>query len=278
MFYPCGKIKAVAITIVGYVLSAALGLIAGSFANVVILRYNTGLTLGGRSRCLSCSHQLTWQELIPLVSYFIQRGHCHHCRSQISPQYPLVEAVTAAIFVLLFERFAAMPASLFFYWVVATLLIIIAVYDWHHKIIPNGLVATFLVLGLISPVVMGLNDWQLSEIVVWAAHVILTAGLFYFAFWSLWRYSDGRWIGLGDAKLAAGIGLLLGFAQGVTALLLAFWAGALVGLALIALSKSSLKWRPRGFKLQLKSELPFAPFLIFGVLLVLIFNLNVLPF
>ncbi|OHA57806.1 MAG: hypothetical protein A2114_00880 [Candidatus Vogelbacteria bacterium GWA1_51_14] len=267
-----------AITVIGYGLSALLGLVAGSFANVVILRYNTGMTLRGRSRCLSCSHQLTWPELIPVVSYFLQRGRCHNCQSQISPQYPLVEVITAAIFVLLFERFVMMPFSLLFYWVVATLLVIIAVYDWRHKIIPDGLVLGFIALGAIAPVITRLDDWQLSAVVVWWAHVILTALLFYFLFWALWRYSEGRWIGLGDAKLAAGLGLLLGFFQGVTALLVAFWAGALVGLALIALSKSNLPWRPRNLKLKFKSELPFAPFLIFGILLVLITNLNVVSF
>lgn len=262
----------------GYILSALLGLVAGSFANVVILRYNTGLTLGGRSHCLSCRHQLTWPELFPLASYLLQRGRCRHCQSQISPQYPIVETLITAIFVLLFDQFMFQPFSLVLYWVVAVLLVIIAVYDWRHQIIPDGLVMGFIILAALSPIITGLDDWLLSAVIVREAHVILTAGLFYFAFWALWHYSAGRWIGLGDAKLAAGIGLLLGLAYGLTALLVAFWTGAIVGLALIALSKSPWSIRVRGLKLKLQSEIPFAPFLIFGVLVVLIADFNVLPF
>lgn len=79
------------------IFTGLFGLIVGSFLNVVILRMNTGKTLGGRSMCLSCNKKLEWYELIPLVSFIIQRGRCTKCHSKISWQYPIVEAITAVL-------------------------------------------------------------------------------------------------------------------------------------------------------------------------------------
>src|ERR1700752_70221 len=81
------------------------GTIIGSFLNVVALRYNTGFSLGGRSRCFSCGKTLYWYKLIPLFSFLIQGGRCRKCHSQISIQYPLVEALTGLVFLGLFLKF-----------------------------------------------------------------------------------------------------------------------------------------------------------------------------
>jgi len=82
----------------------ALGAVIGSFLNVVIFRFNTSRSLSGRSACLYCGKELRWYELIPIVSFLLLRGRCASCKSRLSIQYPLVEFITAVIFVLVFYK------------------------------------------------------------------------------------------------------------------------------------------------------------------------------
>lgn len=266
--------------IIGYLFSALLGVVVGSFLNVVIYRYNTGRHLRGRSHCLTCSAILPWYDLIPLASFLALRGRCRECQAKISWQYPLIEFITGLVFTLIFYRVGLNIGPLLYYWVIAAVLIAIAGYDLRHKIIPNEMVYLFIGLSLVSSVIINLDYWLFLQIIVSFVHHILSGAIFYYLVWGLWKVSRGRWIGLGDAKLVLGIGLLLGFSEGVTAILVGVWAGAILGLAAIAASQ----WRQylpatwRHLRLNLKSEIAFAPFLILGTLATLIFNLNVLPF
>ena len=81
------------------------GIIIGSFLNVIILRYNTHKTFGGRSACMSCTKKLHWYELIPIFSFVGLKGRCQTCKTKISWQYPLVELATGVMFVLIFCKF-----------------------------------------------------------------------------------------------------------------------------------------------------------------------------
>lgn len=117
------------------------GTIVGSFLNVVVLRYNSSFSIYGRSGCPSCGKTLTWFELIPILSFFLQMGRCRVCGSRISLQYPLVEALTGVLFLFIFLK--GLPAAFTFYmFVISSLLVAILVYDIRHKIIPDGLVYT----------------------------------------------------------------------------------------------------------------------------------------
>lgn len=233
------------------------GLIVGSFLNVVIYRYGTGYSVLGRSGCLICGAPLRWFELVPLASFLIQAGRCRVCQGRISWQYPLVELATGLLFLGAFWRGAyLLTPRLFADWVSLSLLLVITVYDWRHKIIPDHFVYGFIVLALLRVVALG------PALLPAAAGL----GLFVF-FWLLWFASRGRWLGLGDAKLALGLGLFLGPAAALSATILAFWSGALVGLGLVGL---------KGY--NLKSEVPFAPFLILGALLVYLFQIDVIAF
>src|SRR5680860_1900327 len=91
-----------------------LGLIVGSFLNVVILRHNTGASLGGRSGCFSCGHNLTWYELVPVVSFLALRGRCNHCGCKISRQYPLVEILLVFYLFCQLGNFILILSPLFF--------------------------------------------------------------------------------------------------------------------------------------------------------------------
>jgi leader peptidase (prepilin peptidase)/N-methyltransferase len=251
-----------------------LGIVIGSFLNVVIFRLNTNKSFGGRSICLSCRNQICWHDIIPVFSFCFLGGRCRHCKTRLSWQYPIVEFITGIVFLLLFWKFyylfEIVPMTFAFTYgyfaAIFAILIIITFYDIRHKIIPDSLSLIFGLLSffsvfLFSDFILNLHVPSLNEF----SGILLSLP---FAF--LWFVSSGRWMGFGDAKLAIGIGLLLGFSKGLTAIMFAFWIGAIVGILLILLSKIK----------GMKSEMPFAPFLILGTLIVFIleitlFNLNV---
>lgn len=249
-----------------------LGIIIGSFLNVVIFRYNTHRSFGGRSGCMTCQKQLSWYELFPIFSFLVLKGRCKGCKTRISLQYPLVELITGIIFAGLFLKFQGIffldtvgfSVAYAYYAGIFSLLLVIAVYDLKHKIIPDILA---LVLGIVS--FLGLfffsnNIFNLH----WPSILELLSGiLIALPFALMWLLSKGKWMGLGDAKLAISFGWLLGISSALSGLVIAFWAGAIYGLALIALSKNH----------GMKSEIPFAPFLVLGVILTFLFGLQLFP-
>jgi leader peptidase (prepilin peptidase)/N-methyltransferase len=248
------------------VLSFIFGAVIGSFLNVVSLRFNTGTGIGGRSKCMSCGTTLTWKELIPLLSFTMQKGTCKRCKSKISWQYPLVEFMAGALFVLIFITFP--PTSVLsgvttlIYVIASCLLIVIAAYDIKHKIIPDQFVYAFALLSLVNLCVGGTSWLHVPSISAFVAGPLLA---FPFAF--LWVVSKGRWMGLGDAKLVLGIGWFLGIGLGINALILSFWIAAVI----------SVIWLFATYKrFKTKTEIPFGPYLILGMYLVLIFRIELL--
>ncbi|MFA6416338.1 MAG: prepilin peptidase [Candidatus Paceibacterota bacterium] len=239
------------------------GLIIGSFLNVLILRYNTGRSIGGRSGCFSCSKKLSWYELIPVVSFFVQNGRCRGCKSKISWQYPLVEIMTGLIFSLIAWCFWAVPGLVVFYWLLATVSIFIFAYDWRHQIIPDSATVIFIFMAVLRILFFGPG----------IVDSLLTGLGFFLVFWALWYFSGGRWLGFGDAKLVLAIGLLLGWQQGLVAMCLAFWLGAIVGLVLIAVSRGH-RLLKSSHHYTIKSEIPFAPFILIGAWLVILLKIN----
>jgi len=266
-----------------------LGLIIGSFLNVVIIRLNTEQSFGGRSGCMSCQNKLTWYELIPVFSFLGLRGRCKNCKTKISFQYPLVELITGLIFALLFLRFQ----DLFFfntldfvftyayYAVIFSILIVIAVYDLKHKIIPDIL---SLVLGILAFVGLfffhatagQVINYGLPAQVGFSPHIptlleFLAGPIIALPFAFFWLVSSGKWMGLGDAKLAISLGWLLGLFGALSGVVFSFWIGAIVGLSLVIFSR--LDSARLAKKHGMKSEIPFAPYLVLGVTLVFLFGL-----
>ncbi len=231
------------------------GLIIGSFLNVVIYRYNTGRGIGGRSGCFSCGKTLAWYELFPVLSFLLQKGRCTKCYTKLSWQYPLVELITGLMFALIYSMFGFTLAGLI-YLLIGIYSIMISVYDIRHTIIPDSWVYTLSVFGII------LNYQNIVN--------VLIAGLIIFSFFALlWLMGRGNWMGFGDAKLGLAMGLVLGISKGVTAVMVGFWLGAIVGILLMILTKIFSK-----FNYHLKSEIPFGPFLILGMWLSIVFNLD----
>ncbi len=242
-------------------LAFILGTIIGSFLNVVVFRYNTGMGLGGRSRCMSCARNLTWIELVPVFSFLSQKGTCRKCKTKISWQYPLVEFLAGVLFVLIF--FAFPPVTLItgiitlVQLVVASILMVIVVYDIKHKIIPDLLVYIFAAIAFIH-----LFIFQTPALID-----VLAGPLLALPFALLWLVSKGRWMGLGDAKIMLGIGWMVGFASGISAVFLAFWIGAAVSVAWMLIAFRKVKGH---------YEIPFAPYLVLGMYIVLLFGVSVI--
>lgn len=231
-----------------YAVLFIIGLTVGSFLNVVICRLQTKeKILYSRSHCPICKKVLAWYDLIPLVSFILTLGRCRYCGKKISWQYPLVEAFTGVLFVsagwLVFEYFI----FLLFYCFFVSALIVIFVYDLKHFIIPDK---------VIYPAILMAFGYQVIKLVWFSGSIarfsnslvaaLLAAGFFMV----LVVVSRGKWMGLGDVKMALFMGLVLGWPNILAALLIAFVAGAVVGIVLIFAQKKTLK-----------SELPFGPFL-----------------
>lgn len=250
-------------TLIGIILFF-FGTIIGSFLNVVILRMNTGRTLGGRSMCFSCGKSLHWHELVPLASFLVQKGKCTKCSAKISWQYPIVEGITGLMFMFVGLKllpFLPLNLELFLIHLVFAVFIFsvwiaISVYDIRHTIIPNNLVwgvnavifaSLFLLKG--GALVVHMPDWSM----------LLAGPVIALPFAALWLFSKGKLMGLGDAKLMLGIGWLLGIIPGVVAVVVAFWMGALVSLFLMAFAKK---------RYGMRSAIPFGPFLIASTFLI----------
>jgi prepilin signal peptidase PulO-like enzyme (type II secretory pathway) len=258
---------------IAFVFIFLLGTIIGSFLNVVIYRFNTGKPIGNsRSICMSCSHTLSWYELIPLFSFLIQKGRCRSCASTISHQYPIVEFGTGLIFALLAFHFMpflsysqtsyVLLVGLFSF--IFSLLMVITVYDMRHKIIPDTLVYAYSLVAFLS---IWVNHTDIGPLLAEPSISSMLAGpLLALPFALLWLVSGGKWMGLGDAKLMLGIGWMLGLLSGIAALILSFWIGALFSLGFIIFAKR---------KVTMKTQIPFAPFLILASLIVLLFSIDV---
>ncbi len=248
------------------------GCIIGSFLNVVILRYKTGRSIGGRSACFSCGTTLRAFELVPVLSFIFSFGKCRSCKSSISWQYPLVELSSGIMFVIVFWKTLLDPsltlASLIFFWFAFSILIVISVYDLKHKIVPDAMEFAFVFASFIW-LILSHNIYYFASLR--GVFDLLSGLILFFPFFILWYVSDGAWIGLGDGKLSIGLGFMLGLSGGISAIIMGFWIAAGISLIIIALQRFVMRGLPY---LSGKTEVPFAPFLVLGALIAFYYNLD----
>lgn len=275
-----------------YFILFVLGLVVGSFLNVVSLRYQPGQgilnskTIGGRSRCPVCDKQLVWYELIPIFSFLWQKGRCRHCGHLLSLQYPLIEIVCGLIFAGIpwylynlyqvhFYPLSGEPISWYclsvLIWVLVFLLfVLLSVVDFRHLIIPNGLNLLLAVLGLALIFITDYYNYfdflrgsflgHYTSILglrdnIWINHLFAAlAGMALFGL--LIVLSRGKAMGWGDFKLGIALSLVFGWPDILMILILAFVVGAIVCVILMIQGKK-----------KLKDEIPFAPFLVIGATL-----------
>lgn len=234
---------------------AVLGAIVGSFLNVVALRLHGRTFLRGRSLCASCGETISPRDLIPVVSYLLLWGRCRHCRSRIPRRYFLVELVGGFIFALL-ALTAPSPLPFILLALSFSLLLLIALYDLQHLIIPDEFVYPFIALSLLLAVVR-------VEAAGWGT--LLAGPLLALPFLLLALLSRGRLMGWGDVKLGLGVGFLLGIPGSVAAFLFSMWIGGGVGAGVLAFQR--MGFVREGPALTMKSEIPFAPFLVLAAFL-----------
>lgn len=255
-----------------YFIVVLFGLVVGSFLNCVIYRLEISESLEGRPRrkafsflrgrsyCPYCKHILSWQDLIPLLSFLILKGKCRYCKKPISLQYPLVELATGILFVLLLNyELRIMNYEILnpefilnslFLILTSCFLIIIFVYDLKHFIILDKVIYSAIVVVFLYNLI--LNSQFIIHNSIFAA---FGAAIFFLI---IILISKGRWMGLGDVKLAFFMGLLLGYPNILVALFLTFLIGAIIGIGLILAKKKTLK-----------SKVSFGPFLVTGTFIAL---------
>lgn len=251
-------------TVVLFVLGAAVG----SFLNVVGLRWGTEGVISGRSHCPSCQKSLRWFELVPVISFLMQKARCRRCHTNISWQYPLIEIWTGLIFLSIYNLQFTIFQNLLFL-TIFSIYIIIVIYDIHHKIIPDPLVYSAIIFSFLYSILSYQLEPSSYNLFDWLAGPIL-----FIFFASIWALSRGRAMGFGDAKLGLSVGVLLGASQGFSAIVLAFWIGALGSLVYLFLNK--VHFLKTDKQLTMKSEIPFAPFIIIGAWISLVFHLDIL--
>jgi len=233
-----------------------LGLFFGSFLNVIIDRLPKGETfLKGRSHCEFCKHKLSWNDLIPVISFIILKGKCRYCKHFFGIRYPIIEFSTALFFSLgsiFFYSNNQSLFSLFFYLVVCSSLVVVFYIDLFQGIIPDLILLPLGVFSFFYALLINAQNFPIK---------IISGILAFLFFFSLLLITKGKGMGFGDVKLVFVMGLIVGFPGIFISIYFAFLSGAIVALFLMFLHKK-----------KLKSTIAFGPFLSLGCMIALIWG------
>lgn len=259
-------------------ISVILGLLVGSFLNVVIYRmpkimerewHNNCLELQGleipeqpkfsiskpRSACPHCGHQITALENIPVISYLFLQGKCSSCKAKISPRYPLIEALTGLLIGLVSWKFGYSSLTLFA-WIFTFALISLTFIDFDTQLLPDDITLPLLWLGLFVNLNTGFATLKSAVIGAIAGYLILWS-----IYWIFKLVTGKEGMGYGDFKLLAAIGAWFGWQLLPAVILLSSIVGVIIGVGLIIYAK-------RGREVPM----PFGPFLALGGIAALFFG------
>ena len=228
-----------------------LGIVLGSFANVCIHRLpKNKQVIIGRSFCPKCKKKINWYDNLPLFSFLILKMKCRNCNKKISPRYFIVELLTGITFLIIFLSFKSL-VTLIFLCVLSLILIMIFFIDLENFIIPDVLNFSIMFIALLKNFLPNLNTSFIQEInqsIIGGIVGYLSIWIIIFLYKTI-KKIDG--MGLGDAKLMAGIGLLFGW-QSIPFVL---FISSVLGLIFVIPSLLSKKK-------NMRSEIPFGPFII----------------
>lgn len=228
----------------GAIIVGLFGLAVGSFLNVCIHRLPRGESvIAPPSRCPACGQRIRWFDNIPLVAYLALRGRCRHCGAAVSPLYPLVEAATAALFLLQYREVGLDPLlapRLLF----SAAMVVLFVIDLRHRLLPDVITLPGIGAGMVFALFLdpGWMDAAIGAIAGGGSLLAISEAYY--------RLRGVEGLGLGDVKMVAAVGAFLGWQTMLVALILAFVLGAAVGAGLIAAGRGG----PR-------TALPFGSFL-----------------
>jgi leader peptidase (prepilin peptidase)/N-methyltransferase len=223
------------------------GALIGSFLNVCIHRLPRGASIvWPASACPTCGRGLSWFENVPILSYAFLRGRCRTCRAPISARYPIVEALTAAMFGLAWWYYGPGPllASRLIF---GCALIVLFAIDLEHQLLPNIITIPGIAIGFLLSVINP-PGWKSSLI-----GIVLGGGVLFLIAEGYYRIRHEEGLGMGDVKMLAMIGAFLGWQLTLLSLMIASVAGTIIGLALIASGRGTMKY-----------ALPFGTFLSIG--------------
>ena len=237
------------------------GVSLGSFANVCIYRLpRDKQIISGRSYCPRCKKKIKWYDNLPLISYIFLNAKCRNCDKSISVRYLIVELIAGISFLLIFLSFKNLYTIVFLSTLILILIMIFFI-DLENFIIPDSLNFSIMGLALVKNFIPSFNTSLIHDI-----NQSLIGGIIgYFSIWLIiflyktLKKIDG--MGLGDAKLMAGIGLLFGW-QSIP---LVLFLSSILGLFFVI--PSLLKKQK-----TMKSEIPFGPFIIIAMLIYFVFG------
>jgi len=238
------------------VYSALFGLALGSFMNVCIYRIPLKKSIvSPPSSCPNCGERIRFYDNIPLISYLLLLGKCRHCSNPLAWHYPLVEALTGLLSVALFIRYG-LSYQYFLFLLFTSALVTISFIDLHHKIIPDVLSLSGIVVGLAVSFMPGTISWLDSLI-----GIIAGGGSLFLVAFVYERITGREGMGGGDIKLLAMIGAWLGWRQLYLIVLISSLVGAIVGIVFLLVAGKGLRVR-----------IPFGPFLSLGAIACLFFG------
>lgn len=255
-----------------------LGTAVGSLLSVIIYRLKTdtkGLIFG-HSFCPYCKKKLKWRHLVPVLSWLFLQGKCGYCGKKISVHYLMLELLTGILFLVTFLTWNFVEVSpsiinpdflnysinwqifekFIFYIIEFSFLIAIFFYDLMHKEIPDQLSMPAIVIAIAGGLTFGIPT---------PLNMLIGGGAIFAFFLLQFLLSRGKWIGGGDLRLGAFMGIFLGWEKGLLALVLAYLIGGVFSLFLLA-----------GKKITRKSTIPFGPFMITGILIVVFWGEKIL--
>ena len=259
------------------------GLVFGSFVNALVWRLHKQQLasktkkskfssknlsiINGRSMCVDCGHELAIKDLIPVISWLQLRGKCRYCHKPISPQYPIVELSTVALFVASYltwpyfqgDTLEIAEAVDFGSWLLVLVgFMALVVYDLRWMLLPNKIVFPLMFIAVANVLFQSVVSFSFEPIILSFWGLLVGGGLFYVLF----QISAGRWIGGGDVKLGFLLGIIVGGpALALLMLFLASLIGSLYSVPQLIFGKFSPK-----------SRIAFGPFLITGAIITKLFG------
>lgn len=230
------------------ILISLYGLLIGSFLNVCIYRIPREESIVfPSSHCPNCGTKLKAYDLVPILSYIVQRGKCRYCGEKISPQYPIVELLNSLVYILIYYKFG-FSLNFLFYGIIFSILIVIGFIDLKEMIIPDILVILIIIITIIYKVLLFLLYSKSPDLLNSIGGLVLSSFLFILII----LISKGG-MGGGDVTLIGSLGFILGIKKILLTIFSAFIFGAIISIILLV-----TKIREK------KDPIPFGPFIILG--------------